>query len=164
MYGDSKSTNERGPCLVGLLGLSCRYKRFLFCLGCSSRPGIIFSSPYTISIPLAPSPSMLGRQSCWVACLLVCVSGIDFHLTFPPSFYELTRTSPSRPQETILSQLFLCFLRKPFLSIHTHGKYNPSDRTPINCKKVHKCTPSCLAKTASPPPIKNAVFRILYLG
>jgi hypothetical protein len=23
----------------------------------------------------APSPSKLGRQSCWVACLLVCVSG-----------------------------------------------------------------------------------------
>ncbi len=37
--GDSKSTNERGPSLVGLLGLSCRYKRFLSCLGCySSRP------------------------------------------------------------------------------------------------------------------------------
>jgi hypothetical protein len=35
---DSKSTNERGPSLVGSLGLSCRYKRFLFCLGCSSRP------------------------------------------------------------------------------------------------------------------------------
>jgi hypothetical protein len=28
--GDSKSTNERGP--------SCRYKRFLSCLGCFSRP------------------------------------------------------------------------------------------------------------------------------
>jgi hypothetical protein len=28
--GDSKSANERGPSLVGLLGLSCRYKIFLF--------------------------------------------------------------------------------------------------------------------------------------
>jgi hypothetical protein len=36
--GDSKSTNERGPYLVGSLGSSCRYKRFLFCLGWSSRP------------------------------------------------------------------------------------------------------------------------------
>jgi hypothetical protein len=36
--GDSKRTNERGPCLVGLLGLPCRYKRFMFCLGWSSRP------------------------------------------------------------------------------------------------------------------------------
>jgi hypothetical protein len=38
--GDSKSTNEMGPFLVGSLGLSCWYKRFLFCLGCSSRPNI----------------------------------------------------------------------------------------------------------------------------
>ncbi len=28
----------KGPFLVGLLGLLCRYKRFLFSLGCSSRP------------------------------------------------------------------------------------------------------------------------------
>ncbi len=32
---DSKSTNERGPSLFGSLGSSCRYKRFLSCLGCS---------------------------------------------------------------------------------------------------------------------------------
>ncbi len=36
--GSSKRTNERGPSLVRSLGLSCRHKRFLFCLGCSSRP------------------------------------------------------------------------------------------------------------------------------
>jgi hypothetical protein len=36
--GVSQSTNERGPSLVGSLGLLCQYKRFLFCLGCSSRP------------------------------------------------------------------------------------------------------------------------------
>jgi hypothetical protein len=42
--GDSKSTNERGSSLVGLLGLPCRYKRFLPCLGCSSQPSTnIFS-------------------------------------------------------------------------------------------------------------------------
>jgi hypothetical protein len=33
--GDSESTHERGSSLVGLLVLSCRYKRFLPCLGCS---------------------------------------------------------------------------------------------------------------------------------
>ncbi len=38
MNGDLKSTNERGPSLVGSLGLCCRYKRFLSCLGCSIRP------------------------------------------------------------------------------------------------------------------------------
>jgi hypothetical protein len=36
--GDSKSTNESGPSLVGSLGLPCRYKRFSSWLGCSSRP------------------------------------------------------------------------------------------------------------------------------
>ncbi len=38
--GDSKSTNERDPSLVGSSAMSCRYKykSFLFCLGCSSRP------------------------------------------------------------------------------------------------------------------------------
>jgi hypothetical protein len=36
---------------------------------------IFFSSPYIISIPLSLSTSELGRQTCWVACLLVCVSG-----------------------------------------------------------------------------------------
>jgi hypothetical protein len=38
--GDSKSTNERDPSLVDSSGLSCRYKRLVFCLGCSSRPNI----------------------------------------------------------------------------------------------------------------------------
>ncbi len=33
-----------------------------------------FSSQYAISISLSPLPSKLGRQPCWVACLLVCVS------------------------------------------------------------------------------------------
>ncbi len=43
--GDSKSTNERGPSLVGSSGSSCRYKRFLSCLGCSSRPSTKYSFP-----------------------------------------------------------------------------------------------------------------------
>ncbi len=33
----------------------------------------IFPSPYTASINLSPSPSKLGRMSCWVTCLLVYV-------------------------------------------------------------------------------------------
>ncbi len=40
--GDSKNTNKRGPSLVGLLGLSCRSKKFLFYRGCSSWPSIKF--------------------------------------------------------------------------------------------------------------------------
>jgi hypothetical protein len=37
----------------------------------------IFSSPYTISIRLSPSPSKLGRQSCWVSCLIQYVSVVQ---------------------------------------------------------------------------------------
>ncbi len=74
--GDSRSTNERGPSLVGLFGLSCRHKRFL---AAPVRPvkNIFFSSPYTLFQFICPHcpASYLGRQSCWVACLLVCVSG-----------------------------------------------------------------------------------------
>jgi hypothetical protein len=33
----------------------------------------IFSPPYTISIHLSLAPCKLGRQSCWVSYLLVCV-------------------------------------------------------------------------------------------
>jgi hypothetical protein len=41
---DSKSTNDRGPSLVGSLGLSCRCKRFLFYLSCSSQSSIKYFS------------------------------------------------------------------------------------------------------------------------
>ncbi len=43
-----------------LAALAAQYKIFL-------------SSPYTISMPLPPSPSKLGRQPYRVACLFVCV-------------------------------------------------------------------------------------------
>ncbi len=75
--GDSKSTYEKGPSLVGSFGLSCRYKRFFFNLGLDALIGqyeIFFPRP---TLPLSPSPSKLGRQPCWVACLLVSVSDVD---------------------------------------------------------------------------------------
>ncbi len=46
--GDLWSTNERGPSFVGSLGLPCRYKRFLACLG--------FSSPGQAVVPGRLSP------------------------------------------------------------------------------------------------------------
>ncbi len=59
--------------LPWLVRWACRAgtRDFWYCLGCSSRPStkLVFSSMYTISIPLSPSPSKLGRQPCWVACL-----------------------------------------------------------------------------------------------
>ncbi len=79
VHGDSKSTNERGPSLVGSVGFSCWYTRFLFYLGCSSRPSFFLTVHYW---SLSPLPSKLGRQPCWVSCLLGCVSGYPHFL--PP--------------------------------------------------------------------------------
>jgi hypothetical protein len=76
---DSKRANERCPFLVGSLDLSCRYKRFLFFLGCSSRPSTNILIFYTSSIPLSPSLSKPGRPPCRVACLLLRVSGLTIN-------------------------------------------------------------------------------------
>jgi hypothetical protein len=69
-YGNSKSTNERGPSLVGSLGLSFRYKRFLSCVGCSSRPCtkyfFITIHYFTSFVPIAQQAgqaALLGHQS-----------------------------------------------------------------------------------------------------
>jgi hypothetical protein len=68
--GNSKRTNERGPFLVGSLGLSYWYKRILFCLDCSSRLSTKYFFPHsTLFQQLSSSPSKLVRQPCWVACL-----------------------------------------------------------------------------------------------
>jgi hypothetical protein len=79
--GDSKRTTEKAPSLGGSLGFSSRYKRFLFCLGCSIRSSTKYFFPHltllTFLILFAPSSSKLGRQPCWAACRLVCVSGSD---------------------------------------------------------------------------------------
>jgi hypothetical protein len=56
--------------LVGSLGLSCRYKRFLFCLGCSSQPSTKYFFLHCILLqPLCPrkqqaaQSAVLGRPS-----------------------------------------------------------------------------------------------------
>jgi hypothetical protein len=66
--------------LVGSLGFSCRYKRFLFCLGCS------WSAQYKIFLPhrtlfqfICPHAQQAGQQSCLVACLSVHVSCMSSH-------------------------------------------------------------------------------------
>ncbi len=74
LNGDSKSTNERSPSLVGSLGLSCRYKGPLFCLGCSSRPSTkyFFPPPHTISNPLSLINQQAG-QAVVVGRLSLCI-------------------------------------------------------------------------------------------
>ncbi len=59
--------------------LIVRYKRFLFCLGCACRLNTKYFFPHRtlFQFLLSLLPSKLGRQSCWVAWLLVCVSVPD---------------------------------------------------------------------------------------
>jgi hypothetical protein len=67
---DLKKTNETGPSFVGLLGLSCQYKRFLSCLGCSSRPSTKYIFPHRTLVhflcthrPASGQAAVLGRLS-----------------------------------------------------------------------------------------------------
>ncbi len=64
--GDTKSTMKGVlPCMVGLLGLLCRYKRFLFCLGCSSRPNtnILFLTVNLFN-SFVSTAQQAGQQPC----------------------------------------------------------------------------------------------------
>jgi hypothetical protein len=66
-------TYERGPSLVGSSGSSCRYNRFLSCLGCFIQPStnIIFLPAhfFPLFVPICPATwsggqaVVLGRQS-----------------------------------------------------------------------------------------------------
>ncbi len=76
--GDSKRTNDRVLSLVGLLDSSCRYNRFLSCLGCPSHPSTKYYFPHRTLFHF----SNLGRQACWVASL--CVSEYHQQRQKPP--------------------------------------------------------------------------------
>ncbi len=102
--GDSKRTNEGVPSLVGSLGLSCQYKRFLFCLGCFSRP----STKYFFYLPIhyfnyfvslaqqAGQAAVLGRLSLSVQSLITPSFAL---LHNPPTCYTFTsHVPPSFPK------------------------------------------------------------------
>ncbi len=60
---DSKGKNERGPSLVGL---SCRYKRFLFSLGCFNRPNKCFPTVHYFNsfVPIAHQAGKTAVLGC----------------------------------------------------------------------------------------------------
>ncbi len=96
-------TNERGPSVLW----ACRVGAQDFCSALASLVGpvqIFVSSPYTVSIPLPSSPSKLGRQPCWVACLLVCVSGFRStfqHISNEPQFAVLYAVNQWQPLRSL---------------------------------------------------------------
>jgi len=106
------------------LDFSCLYKRFLSRFGCSSRPSskYFFSSPHTISIHLSLSHKKLGRQSCWVACLVICVSGISTRPVLQgPLSGSRSSCSPTVPALDSLSppsKLHHFFLRESARHLH----------------------------------------------
>ncbi len=59
-----------GPFLGRFVGLVVPVQRLFSALASLVDPVHYFN-------PLSPSPSKLGRQPCWVSCLLMCVSGLD---------------------------------------------------------------------------------------
>jgi hypothetical protein len=93
---DSKSSNER--VLSWLLRWACRAATRDFCSALSALVGpvknIFFLTVHFFS-SFAPIAQKLGRQPCWVACLLVCVSLVTFHKCFchknKPSAYYLNK-------------------------------------------------------------------------
>jgi hypothetical protein len=80
--GDSKSTIEMDPFLVDSLGLSCQYKRFLFCIGCSIRPSTKYM--YFPTVHYFKSFVPIAQQAGQAACLLVCDSFV-IQITNPSS-------------------------------------------------------------------------------
>jgi hypothetical protein len=63
--------------LSWLVRWACRASDRDFCPALAALVGSvqnIFSPPYTILIHLSPLPRKLGRQLCWLASLLLCVS------------------------------------------------------------------------------------------
>jgi hypothetical protein len=80
LNGDSQSTNERVPFLVGSFGLSCQHKRFLFCLalGCSSWPSTKIFFPHRtlfqflcLHRPASWAGSRAGSPVSWFVSLFV---------------------------------------------------------------------------------------------
>jgi hypothetical protein len=109
--GDSKSTNERGPSLVGSLGLSCRYKRFFMpWLLQLVQYKIIFFSPYNITIPLSPAgqAAVLGRLSLSM-CIWACQRMIQnrsselYNFLQPWEWYSMKTNSAAQAKVSLLT-------------------------------------------------------------
>jgi hypothetical protein len=80
--GDSKTTKERGPSLVGSWGLSCQYKIYLSCLDCSNSPvqnmfflTLHYFNSFILIAQQAGQAVVLGRQCLSVS--LICTDELE---------------------------------------------------------------------------------------
>jgi hypothetical protein len=102
----------------GYLGLPCRYKRFLSSLGCCSWSSTTYFFPHPTLCPHGPA-SCMGRQPCWIACLLVSVFGMN--RAFERKSKQVTDTSPCmvvgcKLYSSTSFQLFSIYWR-PFITL-----------------------------------------------
>jgi hypothetical protein len=74
--GTQRVHYERGPSLVGSLG-SAGTRDFLSRLSCSNRPSTKMFPQF-----ICPHRSKLGRQSCRITCLSICVSDYDVYCLY----------------------------------------------------------------------------------
>jgi hypothetical protein len=82
VIGKSKNTNERGPSLVGSLGLSGWCKRILSCLGCSSRPSTKYFCPHrTLFQLICPYHQQVGQA--------VVLGGLSLNMCLCTELYEI---------------------------------------------------------------------------
>jgi hypothetical protein len=58
----------------------------------------IYFSPHSILLHLAPSPSKLGRQSCWVAGPLICVSSLYIYCIHTYALHIIYTCSNSKQE------------------------------------------------------------------
>ncbi len=88
MNGDAKSTNKSGSSF--LVRWACRYKRFLFCLGCPSRPCTKYFFPqqtlFQFLYPHRPASWAGNRAGSPVSYYCMCLCGYPLYIS---SSFEL---------------------------------------------------------------------------
>jgi hypothetical protein len=103
--GDSKSTTERDPSLVGSLD-----KRFLSCLGCSSQPSTKYYFPHRTLFhfisPLAQQPGKAGVLSRMSLCLCAEPICVLLKLNNGWTFPQITKDDPKKQTAEDLRPVF----------------------------------------------------------
>jgi hypothetical protein len=158
--GDSKSTNERGSAMGGLLGMSCWYKNFCSALAALIGPAQNIFPHRKTHVPVALK---LGRQPCWVACHLLCWSGpaCTVYMKMPTfasptsSFNQLIRTQS--PLMSALTDDISSFFYHPFVA-----KQQYIQLINLDCTNHHKSRMSVYRFTQAKNIQSFGLFQIFF--